>query len=74
MSLLFEELIASLCKPQIDNFFTLTERAGNKRLPRDLAGSTLSGDTRDDRRLAARSNLLTRAVVTSVVAEQRHFC
>ena len=74
MSLLSEELIASLYDPQINNFFVLTHRAGSERWPRDLAGNKLSGGTRNDRQLAARSYMLTSALVTSVVAEQRHFC
>ena len=52
----------------------LTQRAGSERWPRDLAGNKLGGGTRDDRQVAARSNMLTSAVVTSVVAEQRRFC
>jgi hypothetical protein len=52
----------------------LTQPAGSQRWQRDLAGTKLGGGTHDDRLVAARSNMLTSAVVTSVVAEQRRFC
>jgi len=50
-----------------------TKSAGSARWPLDLAVNKLGRGTCDDRQLAVCSNLLTRAVVTSVVAERRHF-
>jgi hypothetical protein len=62
-----------LYEPQIDNFFIFTKSAGSARWPLDLAVNKLRRGTRDDRQLAVCSNMLTRAVATSVVPERRHF-